>query len=156
MRQFDVEAQGTTRAASEAVWSLIANADQYPRWGPWDDGGYETADSKEERGVGSIQWFSTGRTRSVERIVEIDENRRLVYVLVRGIPVRNYRAEITLTPTREGTHIRWAATWDKTLLGRIVQRKLRTFYPKMMADLTAAADRGVLGTQESVKGIRTQ
>jgi uncharacterized protein YndB with AHSA1/START domain len=142
MSQLAVEAKGTTRATPEVVWSLVANANLYPQWGPWDDGGYETGDSQGEHGVGSIQWFSTGRTKSVERIVELEENRRLVYVVVRGIPVRNYRAEISLTPTDAGTDVRWVATWDKTLLGRLVHRKLRTFYPEMMLDLIAAADGG--------------
>lgn len=142
MRQLDVEAVGTTRATPETVWSLVANANEYPHWGPWDDGGYETGDAEAEHGVGSVQWFTSGRTKSVERIVEREENRRLVYVLERGIPARNYRAEITLTPLDEGTHIRWAATWDKTLLGHLVHHKLRTFYPAMMAELVAAADQG--------------
>ena len=149
MRQLSVEAQGTTRATPEAVWRLVANANLYSQWGPWDDGGYEAGDSEGEHGVGSVQWFSTGRTKSVERIVESEENRRLVYVLVRGIPVRNYRAEIVLTPTDGGAHIRWAATWDKTLVGRLVHRKLRTFYPKMMGDLVAAADQGAQETEQS-------
>ena len=90
MSQLKVEAQGATRADPDGVWKLVANADMYPQWGPWDDGGYESGDSEGAHGVGSIQWFSTGRTKSVERIVEFEENRRLVYVVVRGIPVRNY------------------------------------------------------------------
>ena len=144
MSQLQVEAEGTTRASPETVWGLVADANQYARWGPWDSGGYDSADSEGGHGVGSVQWFSTGRTKSVERIVEIEGNRRIVYVLERGIPARNYRAEITLTPTPDqGTHVRWAATWDKTVLGRIVHRKLLTFYPDMVADLIAAADRGV-------------
>jgi hypothetical protein len=40
-----------------------------------------------------------------------------------------------------GTHIRWAADWDNTLLGRMAWRGLRTFYPEMMAGLVAAAER---------------
>jgi hypothetical protein len=91
--------------------------------------------------VGAIQWFRIGRKTSVEQTLEIEEDRRFVYTVIQGIPVRNYRAEVTVTPTAQGTHIRWAATWDKTLVGRIVQRKLRSFYPDMMAGLVAAADR---------------
>ncbi len=157
MSQLKVEAQGATRADPDGVWKLVANADMYPQWGPWDDGGYESGDSEGAHGVGSIQWFSTGRTKSVERIVEFEENRRLVYVVVRGIPVRNYRAEIALTPTDAGTHVRWAATWDRTLLGRLVHRKLRTFYPDMMEHLIAAADRAAQrqnGTSEGTAGLR--
>jgi hypothetical protein len=34
------------------------------------------------------------------------------YTVLRGIPVRNYRAEVTLTPTATGTHIEWVAQWN--------------------------------------------
>jgi hypothetical protein len=61
--------------------------------------------------------------------------------VIRGIPVRNYRAVVSITPSAEGTHIRWAATWDNTFPGRMAWRGLRTFYPEMMASLVAAAER---------------
>jgi hypothetical protein len=96
--------------------------------------------------VGAVQWFQYGRTRSVEQILEVDEGRRLTYTVIGGIPVRHYRAEIILTPTASGTDIHWSATWDKTLIGRIVQRKLRTFYPEIVTSLAAAAEREVTKT----------
>ncbi len=61
--------------------------------------------------------------------------------MIEGIPARNYRAEVTLTPAAGGTRIRWAATWDATLAGRIVQRGLRTFYPQLLVALVAAAEK---------------
>ncbi len=45
------------------------------------------------------------------------------------------------TPTAEGTHVRWAATWDPTMAGRIVWRSLRTVYPQIVASLITAAER---------------
>jgi hypothetical protein len=62
---------------------------------------------------------------------------------VKGIPVRNYRAEVTLTPDGAGTRIRWSADWDRTLGGRMVHRRLRSIYPDVVARLIAAADRRV-------------
>jgi hypothetical protein len=57
--------------------------------------------------------------------------------------VKNYRAEVTLTPTPSGgTSIHWAATWDKTFLGRIVRRKLQQVYPEVVNALVAAAEHG--------------
>ena len=92
-------------------------------------------------GLGRSDGFALGARSRFERILEIEEPRHLVSTVIRGIPVRDYRAEVTLTPTAEDTRIRWAATWGKTLVGRIVRRKLRSFYPDMMALLVAAADR---------------
>jgi len=77
----------------------------------------------------------------VEQILEAEEGRRLAYTVVAGIPVRNYRADVTLTPDGDGTHIRWEASWDPTPAGRIVLRGLRKFYPVIVASLAAAAEK---------------
>jgi hypothetical protein len=81
---------------------------------------------------------------TVERVEELDEGRRLVYVVIGGnMPVRNYRAEVTLTPRSPGdTRITWAASWDNTLRGRLVERGLRNFFPAMLASLATAAAAG--------------
>ena len=146
MGQLRVEAEALARATPAAVWALVADAGQYPRWGPWSEGSYERAGDDSPRGAGAVQRLrSSERTylrhaTSVERILEAEEARRLVYTVIRGIPVRNYRAVVTLTPDGDGTRIRWAATWDSTLAGRIVHRKLRTLYPEIVAALAAAAE----------------
>ncbi len=141
MAQLSVEAEAVSQASPEAVWSLVANADRYCQWGPWRASGYDSTGDPGPGGVGAIRWMQYGRTRTVERVLEADSPRRLVYTVVKGIPVRNYRAEVTLTPAGAGTHIRWAASWDRTLGGRMVHRELRTLYPDMIARLVAAADR---------------
>ena len=132
------------------MWSLVADANSYPQWGPWNEGGYRPPSAGPSR-KGSIQWFRYGRrTISVEEVLEADEPRRLVYTVVRGLPVKNYRAEITLMPTpASGTSIRWTATWDKTLRGQMVHRRLQQIYRQVMAALIAAADhRGVPDRRE--------
>lgn len=37
----------------------------------------------------------------VEPVSRVEEGRRLVYTVIGGIPVRNYRAELSLTPVAE-------------------------------------------------------
>lgn len=147
MAQLQVEAEGTAKAPPEAVWVLVSDATRYPSWGPWSDGHYERPGEESPRGVGAVQVLRSAQrymgrhTTSVEKILEFEEGQRLAYTVIRGIPVRNYRAEVTLTPVADGTRIRWAAAWDNTLLGRMAWRGLRTFYPEMMAGLVAAAER---------------
>ena len=60
MSQLSVEAEGTTRAGPEVVWSLVANANTFPQWGPWSDGGYRPPAPGPSQ-VGSVQWFRYGR-----------------------------------------------------------------------------------------------
>jgi len=147
MARLHVEAQGVARAAPEAVWELVANASGYHQWGPWSAGGYENLGDRAPDGAGVIRWFRYGRTTTVEKVLESERCRRLVYTVVKGIPVRNYRAEVTLSPEGEGTHIRWSASWDRTLPGRFVHRRLRAIYPDIVRDLIAAANRTVPSAQ---------
>jgi polyketide cyclase/dehydrase/lipid transport protein len=141
MGELHVEAEGKTLAEVGTVWALVADANTYAHWGPWNDGGYDPP-AKGPSGAGSVQWFRLGRrTTSVEKIVEVDVPNRIVYTVERGIPVKNYRAEIILTPSvPSGTSIRWAATWDDTLMGRLVHRKLRAVYRQVMDALVSAAN----------------
>jgi uncharacterized protein YndB with AHSA1/START domain len=147
MSRLHVEAEGTARATPEVIWALVSDATQYPQWGPWSAAGYKRPGDASPRGPGAVQWLRSSRrsylrhVTSIERILEVDEGRRLSYTVIGGIPVRNYLAEITLTPTADGTRVRWTASWDDTLSGRVVLRGLRAFYPEMMADLVAAAER---------------
>jgi uncharacterized protein YndB with AHSA1/START domain len=141
--RLEVAAESVINAGPEAVWALVANASRYPQWGPWSACGYRGAAG---HAPGTVYWLRSasrayGRyVKSVERIEEVEEGRRLVYTVLSGIPVRGYRAEITLTPSQEGTHVSWTASFDNTLRGRLVWRGLRDFYPAMLADLTAFAN----------------
>jgi uncharacterized protein YndB with AHSA1/START domain len=140
MSTLRVEAQGSAAASPEAVWALVSNAASYAEWGAWDGSGDRELGGKASGDAGTTRWMRYHNTTTVEQVLEADSGRRLAYTVVSGIPVRNYRAEVTLTPTERGTDIRWTAEWDQTLMGRIVHRTLRSFYPQMMAHLVAAAE----------------
>ena len=148
MAQLQLEAEATAKASPEAVWALVSDVTRYPSWGPWSDGRYERPGEESPHGVGAVQVLRSAQrymgrhATTVEKILVFEEDRHLAYTVMGGsIPVRNYRADVTLTPSAQGTHIRWAATWDNTLLGRMAWRGLRSFFPQMMARLVAAAER---------------
>ena len=52
-----------------------------------------------------------------EEIVERDAERRLTYALLSGLALRDYRAEIDLTPGPGGTAIRWHTTFRPKVPG---------------------------------------
>lgn len=146
-----MEAETVIGAPPATVWALVSDARRYPEWGPWREGRYQRAGDESERGPGAVQVLTSARRAygrrsvSVERIVVAEPERRLVYEVIGGIPVRNYRGEVTLTPAAGGTQVRWSADFDSTLAGRLVHRTLRGFYPKMLAGLAAAAQREPAG-----------
>jgi uncharacterized protein YndB with AHSA1/START domain len=142
-----VSAEATAQAPPETVWALVSDVTRYPEWGPWSATGYRQPGTGSPRGPGAVQWLRSARrtylrhTTSVERILESGPGWHLVYEVIDGIPVRNYRAEVTLAPVAGGTRIQWTAAWDATPTGRLVWRKLRVFYPEIVAALAAAAER---------------
>lgn len=140
MNRLHVEAEGVSRASVEAVWRLVADADGYYRWGIWTESAWDTAPGGQPGAPGSQRSLRSGRNRVIERILEVDEGRRMTYTVVRGLPVRNYLAEVSLTDNGAGTHVRWTAEWDRTLLGRLVRRRLATVYVEVVSRLVAAAD----------------
>jgi len=146
MGTLHVEAERTAQAPPAIVWALVSDAMTYPRWGPWSEAGYRRPGETSPGGPGAVYWLRSSRRYglrrpvSVEKILDAEEGRRLVYTVIDGIPVRNYRAEITLAPAAEGTRIRWAASWDRTLAGRLVHRSLRVAYPRIVAGLARAAE----------------
>ena len=146
MSTLRVEAEQTAQAAPAIVWTLISDVMTYPRWGPWSEAGYRHPGDASPRGPGAVYWLRSSRRYglrrpvSVEKILDAEEGRRLAYTVIDGIPVRNYRAEVTLAPVAGGTRIRWAASWDRTLAGRLVHRALRKAYPQIVADLARAAE----------------
>jgi len=142
-RQLRVEAEGVAMAPAAVVWQLVSDATRYPVWGPWSEAGYHRPGDAAPGGTGAIRWFRYGRTVTVEEVLAAEPGSLLSYTVVRGIPVRNYLAEVTLSPAGDGTHIRWSARWDPTPGGRIVHRTLVRLYPEVMRRLIAAAEHPV-------------
>ena len=52
-----------------------------------------------------------------EEIVEYEPPHHLAYVMLSGQPVRNYRAEVDLSPTDGGTRITWRSSFDPLVPG---------------------------------------
>jgi uncharacterized protein YndB with AHSA1/START domain len=155
MSKLRVEAHGSAVASPDMVWPLVANAASYAEWGAWNGSGDRDLAGKSSGDAGTTRWMRYRNTTTVEQVLEVDAGRRMVYTVVSGIPVHNYRAEVTLTPTDAGTDIHWTAEWDRTLLGRIVHRSLRTFYPQMVDLLVDAAERNAIAGVVDVSSKET-
>ena len=147
MGTLHVEAEQSAQAAPGIIWALISDVTTYPRWGPWSEARYQRPGDTSPRGPGAVYWLRSARRYGlrplvmVEKILDVDEGRSLAYTVIGGIPVRNYRAEVTLAPDAGGTRIRWVASWDRTLGGRLVHRSLRKAYPQIVGDLARAAEK---------------
>jgi len=146
MRKVEAAAEQTAHVPPEVVWSLLSDVTVYPQWGPWRKGGYRSEGDAAAHGKGAVYWLQGSKRYgfrypvSVEEILDVAPGKRLAYTVLRGIPVRNYRAEVTLTPSPDGTLIRWGASWDRTVMGHLVYPSLRNLYPVIVAGLVKAAE----------------
>jgi hypothetical protein len=109
-QEIDVRARST--ADPSTVYKLLAEGSTWPAWSPIGSFELQQPGDGAPEGLNAIRVFRTGRTTSVERLVELVPNRRLSYVLLQGLPLRDYRADVDLEPAENGgTTIRWHSTF---------------------------------------------
>ena len=104
-------------APIEVVWPLIGEAARWKEWS-WMTrtsllrGGVDSAD-----GVGALRRFAVGPGGSREEVVVWQPPHHLGYIVVNGLPVRQYRSDVELTPDGTGTLISWRASFDELIPG---------------------------------------
>jgi hypothetical protein len=111
----EIDVHATAPASPGAVWRLLGDSSTWPAWTPID--AYDLERPGDGDGLGEIRRFTTGRHTVREEIVQRDAERHLTYALLSGLALRDYRAEIDLSPTTDGTAIRWHTTFRPKVPG---------------------------------------
>ena len=125
MARQEIDIRTTTPADPAVVWRLLGDSSTWTSWTPVETFAPERSGGPD--GLGEIRVFKTGRVVVREEIVERVPERRLTYVLLSGLALRNYRAEIDVSATPAGgTSIRWHTTFEPKLpgSGRLYRRAL--------------------------------
>jgi hypothetical protein len=143
MTQQVIDEIGRTGADPGSVYALLADGSTWTEWSPL--GAFTLLEPGEgtPEGKGALRLFTTGRHQSRERVVECRPGEVFSYVLEAGLPLRDYRAVITLTPAGEGTSINWRSTFRAKVPGSgwLYRRELGKFIKQTVDGLAAAADR---------------
>jgi hypothetical protein len=134
--QIDVHTQA--HASPQQVWTVLADTASWEDWAPFDEvtveQGYE---------LGEIRRLRSGRITTRERIVGFEPPRRYVYEIVSGLPIRDYLAEVLLSPLAgDGTEVRWQARFEAKIPGTgwILKRLLQGAIRKGADALVRRAD----------------
>lgn len=111
-----IDVTGQISATPTAVWQLLGDSSTWPTWTPLDS--HRNVRPAGPGGVGEIREFRNGRYTIREEIVECRPRRRLSYTLLQGLALRDYRADIDLSPRPDGgTAIRWHTTFRPMIRG---------------------------------------
>jgi uncharacterized protein YndB with AHSA1/START domain len=124
-RSYHVQARSD--APVESVWPLLAEARRWKEWTFLTRSELEREGRAEPDGVGAIRHFTRNGIGSREEVLAFDPPTHLAYSILSGFPVRNYRADVTLSPVDGGAQITWSATFDEKVpgTGRLTEMMLR-------------------------------
>ena len=110
---------GRSTAPPEKVFDVLADGAGWSRWaGPmivksW----WEREGTPAPGGVGAIRALGMKRVGSREEITAYDPPKHLAYTILSGLPVRDYLADVRLTPDGAGTRIEWSGTFTPKVPG---------------------------------------
>ncbi|MCE6993418.1 SRPBCC family protein [Saccharothrix sp. S26] len=140
-----VDVRVRSEAPPERVYRLAADSSTWPEWSPVLR--YERERAGDAHGVGEVRVFhNKGRKEPTrEEVVELTPNRRVGYVLLSGLAIRDYRAFIDLSPDGDGTAIRWHSSFEPKARGtgwlyRRVLQAVISRYAKALAARAAVED----------------
>ena len=110
---------GHSAAPPEKVFEVLADGAGWSRWaGPmvmksW----WEREGTPAPGGVGAIRALGSKRVGSREEIVAYEPPKHLAYTILKGLPVRDYRADVYLTADGDGTRIEWSGVFTPKVPG---------------------------------------
>jgi hypothetical protein len=131
-----------TRAPRDVVWPLVGEARRWSEWSFLTRTGLEREASPDADGVGAIRKFTRFGVGSREEVVAWEPPGHLAYRILSGFPVRDYLADVTLTPDGTGTRIEWSGTYDPKWpgTGRILGKVLTAMMQRFADGLARHAD----------------
>jgi Polyketide cyclase / dehydrase and lipid transport len=138
-----ISSSAESAADVDTVWALVADHRGYASWGPWQQARLEREGTPSPDGVGAVRILRARPLTMREEVVTFEPPSRLDYVLHSGLPLRDYRASVTLTPSGQGTTLHWRAEFEPKIPG--TGWFYRWFLDRVFDDVTERAARGAEG-----------
>jgi len=131
-------------APRDRVWPLLGEAERWRDWSFLTRATLLRHGAPERDGVGALRRFAVGRLGSTEEVVAFEPPRHLGYVAVKGLPVRSYRADVTLEEQGSGTEVTWAGSLEPLVpgTGALVAAYVRAAVRRFTRQLAGYVARG--------------
>jgi uncharacterized protein YndB with AHSA1/START domain len=136
-----IEIRADVPAPREDVWKLLADCESWPEWSDLEEVVIRHPGDPPPAGLGSIRVIRSRGLAVQEEVTAFEPPERMSYTLTEGLPVRDYRAEVTLTARPSLTELVWRVTFRPSvpgtgwLLRRGIERSLRSLVAALTARL---------------------
>lgn len=140
-------AQADSAAPIDTVWHLLSTVGTWPEWSRHKLARLESDGEPTADGVGAVRVLGTNPAKpgrvNREEVVAFDAPTHFAYVLLSGLPLDDYRADVRLTALPSGgTRITWEAHFDtRGPTGWFWVLVVRSVVKRWSADLARGAER---------------
>jgi len=137
-----VAARAHCSAPPSEVWPLVGEAHRWKEWSFLTQSDLVSPGVPHPEGVGAVRRFTRWGMGSKEQVAVWDPPHHLRYTILSGFPVRDYVADVTLTPDEGGTLITWSSTFDAKIpgTGRLMVAVLRRMINGFASSVARYAD----------------
>lgn len=137
MTEVLVEAHVWSKASAAAAYAVAKDSSRYPDWSMIGSFEQVRPGVHELYGVGSLRIYRTWPLKLLEEVTELIPGQKVAYALLSGLPFRNYRSCITLSPVPAGgVDICWRSTFEPKIFG--TGPACRAFMQSVLNRMTAA------------------
>ncbi|CAB4627551.1 unannotated protein [freshwater metagenome] len=114
-----VSATAQSTATAEAVFAALASGETWPQWTPIKTYALHTPGVDGGESVGAIRQWNSGAMMNLEQIVEMQAPTKFAYTLNESklVKVKDYRADIVVTPTATGCTVTWNTQFRPKFVG---------------------------------------
>ena len=144
-RGYDITVRSAAPPA--VVFATVVDGPGWVRWAPGlGHASYEVEGSPAPHGLGAIRRFGAAKgPRSRERVVAYETDTHFAYEAISGpLPMKDYRADVRLTPDGSGTRISWIGSFRSNMpgMGWFITRMVNGFAQGLVAESERIASAG--------------
>jgi hypothetical protein len=145
-RRFTVEVIARSKADAAVLFRLETDGAGWSRWAKplVPQSAWERQGEPAPGGVGAVRLLGLRPLWVREETVDYEQDRRHVYVMRTPMPVRDYRAELVLTPAADGTDVVWRGSFTERIPfpGPVFRFLVRGLLRILVKRLIRAAEHG--------------
>lgn len=143
---FSFAVERSSKAGAEKLFALVSDGSRWPEWAGKlvGSGSMIAKGDPTPAGIGAVRKLGVGPVGVKEKTTAYEQDRLHAYTLLTPGPIKNYHAQVRLTPRADGgTDLTWAGSFDEAIpgTGKVVQRVMSKLIGTFATKLVRAAER---------------